>query len=696
MDKRVLPFLFIWILPLCSLCQSVGYDFVHARIRIVPDPVRELIEGEVRYQFQNTGSPDSIYLDARGMDFSRVELDGDPAAFSTPSGKLLVKAPGKAGTHELYISYRASPSQAVYFVGWKDSLPGNEQIWTQGQGKDSSHWVPVVDHMEEKVEFDITILFEPGYQVISNGLLTEKSSEGGRTRWEFDMEKPMSSYLLAFAIGPFEAQSWESESGVSLEGYYPLGEAEKAPWTYRYTPELLDFLEKEIGIPYPWGDYKQVPVRDFLYAGMENTGATFFSDQYLVDSLGYNDTNYIHVNAHEMAHQWFGNLVTETSASEHWLHEGFATFYAYLAGSYLLGPDQTHWKLYEAARALEALDTSGQGESLLDPGASSLTFYEKGAWALYLLREEVGKQAFRQGVTEFLREHSYSNATVNDFLQTLEKASAKSLSAFRTTWLEHRGFPSDLAMEYLRRQSEPVAVYLELLEASNAGIPVEEALISEVWHQYESPEFKTHLLRSFRPVLSPSFLENACLEGSLPVQKAFLETTETFQDWMIPMVEGWLDAPSYELREASLFRLWAASPVKRRQYLEQVSRNGSLSQMRLQQLWWLLAVFTEGYGNQEMKQEYLSQLRQTTSSSYSWHIRENAFSMLREVGALGRDNLLDLLQATEHHTWQFKRYARRLLETLLEEQPDPVLWKGLAENFPRESYRYLHQKIDAL
>ena len=696
MRSKITVILVLLTLPVLCIAQGGGYDISKARIRIAPDPVTERIPGEVLYEFVSSGTRDSIYLDAGEMEIRQVELNGRPAAYSTFPGKLLVEAPQQAGTHRLRIYYTAFPTQAVYFIGWKDSLEGNEQIWTQGQGKDSSHWVPVVDQMEEKAEFDLTVLFEPGYQVIANGRLTEKSREGPLNRWAFDMEKPMSSYLLAFAIGRFDSTQWESSSGIPIIGYYPKGASEKARWTYRYTPEIFDYLEREIGIPYPWGDYKQVPVRDFLYAGMENTGATFFSDRYLVDSLGYNDENYINVNAHELAHQWFGNLVTETSASEHWLHEGFATFYAYEAQRYLLGDDQIYWKLYDTARALERKVTSGSGESLLDPGASSLTFYEKGAWALYLLKEEVGEMAFRQGIGDFLNAFAFSNATVDDFLGVVEKASGTSLTGFRKTWLEASDFPIAQAMAYLKRKSGPVKGYLELLDLERSGTSVSEAAVKQAWNQHDSPEYRAHLLRSFRNLLSPEFLVKACREGSLPVQKAFLETTQSLQDWMVPMVESWLDAPSYDLREAALFRLWVGVPANRDHYLDRISANGSLSSTRLKQFFWLLAVITEGYAGQAAGQSYLENLRETTSVAYPWEIRQHGFSLLHEVGALDRENLRDLMQATEHHSWQFKKFARRLLDALMEQQPDADSWKGLAEPFPRDNYRYLYEKIDSL
>jgi aminopeptidase N len=342
------------------------------------------------------------------------------------------------------------------------------------------------------------------------------------------------------------------------------------------------------------------------------------------------------------------------------------------------------------------MDAAGRGESLLDPGAGSLTFYEKGAWALYLLREEVGEGAFRQGVKDFLLEHAFSNGRVDDLLLAFEKASGTSLGGFRKTWLEAADFPLALALGYLERNSESVKEYLRLLEAEKGGATVGEPEVLKAWREHNSPEFRAHLLNSFRSDLTNGFLEQVCREGSLPVQKAFLEGVDALQDWMVPMVEQWLEAPSYDLREAALFRLWMAVPSRRQHYLDRVSLNGSLSRMRLQQLWWVLALFTEGYGDADAKQGYLGHLRATTSETYGWEDREHAFALLQQVGALGPENLRDLMQATEHHSWQFKKFARNLFEALLEEQADPAFWRSLSKNFPRDRYRYLHQKIESL
>src|SRR5690606_29581895 len=212
----------------------------------------------------------------------------------------------KGGSHELLLQYRARPEQTVYFLGWGAKDPSLAQVWTQGQGKYTSHWLPSFDDMTEKVEFDLSIDFDPEYQVAANGRLTDRRELGGKLRWNFDMQYPMSSYLLAFAIGRFDKKTLASASGVPLELFYHPKDAPRVEPTYRHTRTIFDFLEKQIGHPYPWQVYRQVPVRDFLYAGMENTGCTLFSNQYMVDSTAFVDKNYVNVNAHEMAHQWFG------------------------------------------------------------------------------------------------------------------------------------------------------------------------------------------------------------------------------------------------------------------------------------------------------------------------------------------------------------------------------------------------------
>lgn len=300
-------------------------DFTEAKVLVEPLPLERAVKGTVTYQFTVLTNVDSVFLDAHQMQFFKVLLNNKKIKFRATEEKLIIPYKFRKGrTYQLTTTYSAQPRQTLYFLGWDDDIKDNEQIWTQGQGKYTRHWLPSFDEMQEKVIFDLKILAPKGYKVIANGKLLSQKDSLNKALWKFDMQNPMSSYLLAFAVGKYQKQELTSNSGVAIENFYLPKDSVRVGPTYRYTQEIFNFLENEIGVAYPWQNYKQIPVRDFLYAGMENTGTTIFSDGYVIDSTAFVDKNYVNVNAHELAHQWFGNLVTEKDGNHHWLHEGFA------------------------------------------------------------------------------------------------------------------------------------------------------------------------------------------------------------------------------------------------------------------------------------------------------------------------------------------------------------------------------------
>src|SRR5690606_8071826 len=226
--------------------------------------------------------------------------------------------------NQLSFNYTVSPMQAMYFINWNTTAETevSRQVWTQGQGRFTSHWLPSFDNTREKIIFNLNYSFDADYTVVSNGMLQDKITiNDSVTKWSFTMKDPMSSYLVAMTAGKFEVEKLTTFSGVPVELYFVESDREKVHWTYKHTADIFDFLEKETGVDYPWQNYKQIPVRDFLYAGMENTGATIFSESFITDSIGFNDRNYVNVNAHELAHQWFGNYVTAKTGEHHWLQE---------------------------------------------------------------------------------------------------------------------------------------------------------------------------------------------------------------------------------------------------------------------------------------------------------------------------------------------------------------------------------------
>jgi aminopeptidase N len=256
--------------------QTTKVDFKTAYGNISINPVEKKVFGSVKYVFKVKETIDTIKIDAQKMTFTDVKINNKEVKFIN-SGKTLNLFEGfKKGKNTLVFSYEAFPKQTMYF----NNQINNIQIWTQGQGKYTSYWFPSFDDVNEKVVFNMNITFDKEYNVLSNGVIKDVYSFNNKKIWKHEMQKPMSSYLLALDIGDFRNKVVASKSGIPLQLFIQPKDTAKFEPTYRYSKEIFDFLEKEIGVKYPWKIYKQIPVEDFLYAGMENTTATIFSEDF--------------------------------------------------------------------------------------------------------------------------------------------------------------------------------------------------------------------------------------------------------------------------------------------------------------------------------------------------------------------------------------------------------------------------------
>lgn len=722
---KLTPILIFYLIVQCLSAQVQDkVDFVHAKAIIQPDPLKKQIEGAVSYQFKVLENTESIFLDAKNMAFSKVMLDGKTAKFENDGNKIILKKNFRKGkAYSLYLEYQSNPKQTVYFTNWNipDTIVnrikgdesssafnlilrsidsrlldavnhGNGQIWTQGQGKYTSHWLPSLDDMTEKVEFDLTLVFKNGYQVISNGSLISKERLGQETKWQFDMQEPMSSYLVGFAIGNFEKKTINSSSGVPIELYYEPMDSLKVEPTYRYTQHIFDFLEQEIGVPYPWQNYKQVPVQDFLYAGMENTTCTIFSNQYVIDSIAFVDKNYVNVNAHELAHHWFGDLVTETSSEHHWLHEGFATYYAYLAEKDIFGDAHFHWHLLETAKALLNLSEEGQGEALQNPGAGSLTFYEKGAWALVMLRDKVDDVFFKQAIQNYLKKYAYQNVTIPDFIAEMERVSGIDLSQFESTWLFEEDFPMEAVQTYLSKMEPSIKHYFELTQKIGNQSENAEAILRPIWSTLGTSQLKTNLILDYGSQFSNDFLKAILENGEIKERQAVALVLEQFPQELKSEMEGLLTDASYTTQEAALFKLWSAFPTDRAQYLDQTNGLIGFPNKNLRLLWLALALVTPEY-HPEKSADYYSELNGYTGPEHHFETRLMAFQYLQSIGGFSDEALKNLIDACDHHVWHFKKSARSILNTYLANENGLVRIRSLYPSLNEAERLFLDEKL---
>ncbi len=630
--------------------QTDKVDFIKCDAFVSPNHIEKSISGKVIYEFKIKKIIDTIKIDAKNMEFSEVVINGKLVNFKNSGSTLDLFEGFKKGINKLSFSYSAKPKQTLYFTGQDENL----QIWTQGQGRYTSHWLPSFDDVNEKVIFNLSVEFHKKYKVISNGILKNPLYKSSHNRiWSFQMQQPMSSYLVMFAIGNFEKQFTKTQSGTPLEFYIDKNDVSKFEPTYRYSKELFDYLEQEIGVKYPWKIYRQVPVRDFLYAGMENTTSTIFSQDFVVDSIGFNDRNYCNVNAHELAHQWFGDLVTAQSGKHHWLQEGFATYYALLAERYLFGDDYFYEELNDYA---EQLKRAAKTDTIpvMHEKASSLSFYKKGAWALHVMREDIGAKLFQKAVKKYLKKYQYKNVHTDDFLKIVKEISGYDVENFKKVWLETAGFDRTLAQKYLNknsfiqdfstlRKSKKSLSELVAIMQSDAYYPIKQYIV-----------YQTQNL----PYEERKILLNAALAtNSIPVRQAVAETMQVIPLDFKAAYETLLLDDSYITKEIALNHLCDNFPEERLRYLEQTKGIVGNNDMSFRLNWLALAINSENVSEQVKKSSY-DQLVDFASDQYESSVRQNALELLLQLNPNDEQVIELLFKATVHHKWQFTKFCR--------------------------------------
>jgi aminopeptidase N len=649
---RVLLALFF--IPLSFAQQIDKVDFIKCDALVLPNASDKSISGTVTYEFKVKKAIDTIKIDAKNMEFTQVIINGNLVNFKYSGSTLDLFEGFKKGKNRVTFIYFAKPKQTLYFIGHDENL----QIWTQGQGKYTSHWLPSFDDVNEKVIFNLSVKFQNGYNIISNGVFKNVNHkrngyENGFSTYNFQMQKPMSSYLVMLAIGKFEKQTATTKYGTPLEFYLDKIDISKFKPTYRYSVELFDYLEQEIGVKYPWGIYRQVPVRDFLYAGMENTTSTIFSQDFVVDSIGFNDRNYVNVNAHELAHQWFGDLITAQSGKHHWLQEGFATYYALLAERHLFGDDYFYEELNDYAEQLKRASKTDT-IPVMNEKASSLSFYKKGAWALHVMREDIGAKNFQKSVKKYLKKYQYKNVNTYDFLRIIKEISGYDVENFKKVWLETAGFDRALAQKYLNknsfiqdfstlRKSKKSLSELVAIMQSDAYYPIKQYVV----FQTQSLPYEE------RKIL----LDAALATNSIPVRQAVAETMQVIPLDFKAAYETLLLDDSYITKEIALNHLCDNFPDDCLRYLDQTKGILGNNDMSFRLNWLALAINSENVSEQVKISSY-NQLVDFASVKYESSVRQNALELLLQLNPNDEQVIELLFSATNHHKWQFTKFCR--------------------------------------
>lgn len=427
--------------------RPVDIERMTLDVRFKPD--QGLVQGKVTHVFHVLQKQvDTILFDAIKIDIKAATLNGRPLKYrSTDTSVIVYCEPPLTWDRKdsITFTYEAKPRKGIYFIGWNDpSGRMRKQIWTQGQGIDHRHWIPMYDEMNDKMITETITTFDSTFTVLSNGtqLGTRTNNDGTKT-WHYTMTRPHASYLLMLAVGKYTITESVSKSGVKQRLYSYPEHPERIEPTYRYSSESMDFLEEYIGIPYPWELYSQVPVADYIFGAMENTTATIFGDFSQTDARGWLDRSYVNTNVHELTHQWFGDLVTARSQKSVWLQESFATYYPHVfirKTPALGGEDGYQWGrrgMHRSALAASEKDRL----PIVHPTAGSARIYPKGAAVLDMMAYTFGEDALRRVIKNYLEKHMYQTVETNDLYLAFQDTLGLSPEWFFDQWLYKGGEP---------------------------------------------------------------------------------------------------------------------------------------------------------------------------------------------------------------------------------------------------------------
>ena len=420
-------------------------DVEHVKLVLALDPPNKRVSGTAELTCAVLAADTRwVVLDAVELAIAAVRVDGAPTTFAADGAKLRIDlgAPRPIGHRAvLAIDYAATPRRGLYFVGPDAGYPDKpSQAWTQGQDEDSRHWFPCFDQPHEKATTELIVTVPRAWFALSNGELKADTVEGDRRTLHYALDVPHSCYLVTLAAGELATleHRWRD---VRLTYHVQRGREDDAERSLARTPTMMDVLSARFGVDYPYTSYAQVFVADFIFGGMENTTATTLTDVALLDARAAIDDDVDALVAHELAHQWFGDLVTCRDWSEGWLNEGFATYSEYLWREAHEGRDAADLELDDWLHTYFGEDSGRYRrpiacrhfEEPIDVFDHHL--YDKGGRVLHMLRQVLGDASFTAVLRHYLTKHRHGSVETRDLARAVEDTTGRVLDWFFSQWV---------------------------------------------------------------------------------------------------------------------------------------------------------------------------------------------------------------------------------------------------------------------
>ena len=429
-------------------------------LHLEPDVARGTFHGAVRIAVHVASSTSRVVLHGAGLRVTEAQVH---VGREVLAARVTTQAHDETVT--LALGHRLPPGDATLEMRWTAPLSrhlrgfyaassgAHRYVFTQCETADARRVLPCFDEPSFKARFRVSVTARRGDAVVANAPVERERRHGAKRTVQFETTPPLSTYLLAVAVGPLEATAPRLLGRTPIRVWHVPGKAHLAHFGLEAAAEALRRLERWFGIPYPYGKLDLVAVPDFEAGAMENAGAVFFRETLLLldpKTVTIGERKRVaEVIAHELAHMWYGNLVTMAWWDDLWLNEAFATWMAYR----VVHDWQPRWRMWETfehdrAAAL-GLDALANTHPIYAPVRSvaeatenfDVITYEKGAAVVRMIEHYLGADAFRKGVRIYMRRHREGNAKAADLWRALEEASGREVTRVAHDWIVQAGFP---------------------------------------------------------------------------------------------------------------------------------------------------------------------------------------------------------------------------------------------------------------
>ena len=375
----------------------------------------------------------------KGMQIESIKLDGLNVSYTHINDEVFIQLPTPSSSNStlvFVIRYHGIPADGLKIGPTKY---GDRSFFSENWPNKARHWLPSVDHPYDKATSEFVVKAPSHYQVISNGLLLEETNVDATNRLtHWKQSVPVSCWLFVLGAADFAVQHVGEVNGKSIQTWVYAKDRDAGFYDFAEpTKRVVEFYSEYVG---PYAYEKIANIAATISGGMETSSAIFYGEKLVT---GKRTKSLRNVVIHEIAHQWFGNAVTETTWDDAWLSEGFATFFTQLFIEHAYGHDEYVQGFLNSKKTIYKYYSTDPDYSIIadrsaeDGPVTNVITYQKGAWFLHMLRDLVGEESFQKGIRSYYSQFMNSNATTDGFLNAMEKASGKSLKAFFNQWLYH-------------------------------------------------------------------------------------------------------------------------------------------------------------------------------------------------------------------------------------------------------------------